>query len=188
MSNDSFQRNCWSKNPAIQFNKKLNWPHLTKSGSLRCCLPLMTNFLHKKLRYQLILSQDIDNQTIMQSDCMKGKPGNIRPNYYFFRCCLCLKNSSVINNQDINWWYWWLKILQSVWLKAFFPGMCFLEDHEEIFYGQFLGKKKKHEWINFLANVKNPVFGKILGIFPKTRIFEKTKINWLYQFLTLKIL
>ena len=30
ISNDSFQGNCWSKNSAIQFNKKLNWPHSTK--------------------------------------------------------------------------------------------------------------------------------------------------------------
>ena len=40
----------------------------------------MTNCMHKKLRYQLILSQDIDDQRIMQSDYMKGKPGNIQPN------------------------------------------------------------------------------------------------------------
>ena len=55
--NNSFQRNCWSKNPAIQFNKKFNWAHPTKNGSLRCYLPLMTNCMHKKLRYQLILSK-----------------------------------------------------------------------------------------------------------------------------------
>ena len=45
----------------------------------------MTNCMHKNLKYQLILSQDINNQRIMQSDCMKGKPGNIRPIYYFFQ-------------------------------------------------------------------------------------------------------
>ena len=47
-----------------------------KSGSLKCYLTLMTHCMHKKLRYNLILSQDIDNQIIIQSDCMKGKPGN----------------------------------------------------------------------------------------------------------------
>ena len=32
----------------------------------------MTHFMHKKLRYNLILSQDIDNQRIIQPDCMKA--------------------------------------------------------------------------------------------------------------------
>ena len=90
--NNSFQRNCWSKNPAIQFNKKFNWAHPTKNGSLRCYLPLMTNCMHK---ISIDSLQDIDNQRIKQSDCMKDKPGNIRSNYYFSRCCLCLKINSI---------------------------------------------------------------------------------------------
>ena len=49
-----------------------------KSGSLKCYLTLMTHCMHKKLKHKVILSQDIDNQRIIQSDCMKGKPGNIQ--------------------------------------------------------------------------------------------------------------
>ena len=86
---------------AIQFNKQLNWQDLTKSDSLRCYLLLMTNCMHKKLRYQFILSQDLDNQRIIQSEYMRGKPGNILPNYNFFRCCLCLKTNSMKSNYDI---------------------------------------------------------------------------------------
>ena len=37
--------------------------------------------------------------------------------------------------------------------------------------------KKKHEWINFWQKSKNPVLVKILGIFPKTRIFLSKNKN-----------
>ena len=42
LSFDSFLR-YWSKNPAIWFDKKHNWPHPMKSSSLRCYLHLRTN-------------------------------------------------------------------------------------------------------------------------------------------------
>ena len=44
---DSFQRYCWSKNPVIWLNKRYTWPHPTKSGSLRCYLPLTNTLIQK---------------------------------------------------------------------------------------------------------------------------------------------
>ena len=35
--------------------------------------------MHKKLRYQLTLFQDIDDKRTIQTDCMKGKHGYIQP-------------------------------------------------------------------------------------------------------------
>ena len=32
----------WLKNPTIWLDERQNWPHSTKSGSFRCCLPLIT--------------------------------------------------------------------------------------------------------------------------------------------------
>ena len=37
----------WFKNPAIWLDKRPNWPHPTKSSSLRCYLPLMVNSMQK---------------------------------------------------------------------------------------------------------------------------------------------
>ena len=37
----------------------------------------MINAMQKKLKYQLILSRDIDDQRILQSDWMKGTPSHI---------------------------------------------------------------------------------------------------------------
>ena len=38
---DSLQRYWWPKNPGIRLNKRHNWQHPTKTGSLRSFLPLM---------------------------------------------------------------------------------------------------------------------------------------------------
>ena len=42
ISLDSFQRHWWSKNQGIWLHERQNWPHPSKSGTLRCCFPLMT--------------------------------------------------------------------------------------------------------------------------------------------------
>ena len=47
----------------------------------------------------------------------------------------------------------------------FLQDMCFLENHKEHFRESFLSKKKKHEWINFLAKVKNSCRGGNLRLF-----------------------
>ena len=70
----------------------------------------------------------------------------------------------------------------------FFPDMCILENHKELFKEPFLEKKRNVDGLFFSAKVKKLVLGEILGIFPKTKIFQKPKTNWLCQFLTLKIL
>ena len=44
-----------------------NWPETTKSNSLRCYLPLMTNSI-KKLKNQMILFKEIVDQRILQSN------------------------------------------------------------------------------------------------------------------------
>ena len=65
---DSLQRYWWSRFSTIWLDKRNNWPHPTKSGSLKCYLSLMPNLMQKKLRYNLIPSRDIDHQTILQYD------------------------------------------------------------------------------------------------------------------------
>ena len=58
--------------------KKWSWP--TKSGSLRCCLPLMSNSMQKKkLRYHSFLSRDFDDQRILQSEWTRGITGHFQP-------------------------------------------------------------------------------------------------------------
>ena len=79
ISTDSFHRYCWSKNPAICLDKRHTWPNPTKTGSLRCYVPLMTNSMHERLSYQWILSRVIDNQRILQSDWTRGTPGHTQP-------------------------------------------------------------------------------------------------------------
>ena len=79
ISTDSFHRYCWSKNPGICLDKRHTWPNPTKTGSLRCYVPLMTNSMHKRLSYQWILSRVIDNQRILQSDWTRGTPGHTQP-------------------------------------------------------------------------------------------------------------
>ena len=44
---DSFQKYWWSKNPVIRLEKRYNWPPPTKSFSLKCDHPFMTNFMKK---------------------------------------------------------------------------------------------------------------------------------------------
>ena len=48
------------------------WSRQTKSGSLRCYLFLVTNSMQKLLRYGLIPSRDIHDQTILQSDWIRA--------------------------------------------------------------------------------------------------------------------
>ena len=48
-----------------------NWLETTKSDSLRCYLPLMTNSI-KKLRNQMILFKEIVDQRILQSNLTSG--------------------------------------------------------------------------------------------------------------------
>ena len=51
----------------------------TKSGNLTCCLLLIANSIHKKLRYQLILSGEIHDQKVLQSDWMGGTTDHTQP-------------------------------------------------------------------------------------------------------------
>ena len=76
ISTDSFQRYWWSKNPAIWLGKWHNWPHSTKSKSLRWYLHLMMNSMQKKLTHHMILSRDLGEQKILQSDWTKDKTGH----------------------------------------------------------------------------------------------------------------
>ena len=54
------------KGPATRLDEGHNWPHPTKSASPMCYFPLMTP--HRKIRYHLILSRDIVDQKVLQSD------------------------------------------------------------------------------------------------------------------------
>ena len=54
ISNDSFHRYWWTKNPPTQLDKRDAWPNPTKSKKF--CHSLMTNYIHKKLRHQLAFS------------------------------------------------------------------------------------------------------------------------------------
>ena len=53
--------------------------------------------------------------------------------------------------------------------------MCFSENHKELFYEPFLGKKSNMNGLIFWQKSENPVFWEVLGIFSKRRIFEKNK-------------
>ena len=44
----SFQWYYWSKSPKIWLDKKHNWQHPIKFGSLKCYIALMTNAVQKK--------------------------------------------------------------------------------------------------------------------------------------------
>ena len=73
------QRYWWSNNPAIWLDKRHNWPHLTKSGTLRWYLPLVSIFIQKN-KDHLILSTDTHaHQRILQSDYTKGTSGHPQP-------------------------------------------------------------------------------------------------------------
>ena len=64
-----------TKNSAIQFDERLNWPHPAKNRSSRL-LPYLDDYLNaKNLQYQLLPSKDIYDQKILQSDWMRSKPG-----------------------------------------------------------------------------------------------------------------
>ena len=47
----------------------------SKSGSLRCYLPLTTNSM-EKTKVQFILSREIDDHRILQSEWTRGMPGH----------------------------------------------------------------------------------------------------------------
>ena len=62
---------------------KESWTHPTKSGSLRYYLPLMIisddYFYPKNPRYQLVLSSDIADQRIVQSDWLRDTTDHNQP-------------------------------------------------------------------------------------------------------------
>ena len=123
--------------------------------------------MYKRQKYPLNLFQDIDDQIIKQSDCMKGKPSNNQPNYYFLRCCLCLETDSVKKKIKISldsFPRYLISKNTAIWVaERFFPDMCFLEKHK---YVSFLGKKET--WMD-----QNSMLEEILGFLPKTRVFLK---------------
>ena len=145
------QRYWWSNNPAIWLDKRHNWPHLTKSGTLRWYLPLVSIFIQKN-KDHLILSTDTHaHQRILQSDYTKGTSGHPQP-------------KQAVSHPALPWWsspykkckrwidsfqrYWWSKntairlaesILGHNWRTRFFSGMGFLQNHEGHCHTQFWG-------------------------------------------------
>ena len=91
------------KNPAIWLDKRHNWLHPIKNGSLKCHLALVRNFMHKKQRKLLIYSRDIIDQRILQSDWKRHtylhptKSGSLR---YYLTWWLII---SMQKFKDINW-------------------------------------------------------------------------------------
>ena len=88
---DFFQRYWWSKNLVICLAQRHNWPHPIDSGSLKFCLSFMIVSTQKNLRYWLIPPKYIDDQTILQSDWLRGTTGHTQPEV-------------VILNDTFLWW------------------------------------------------------------------------------------
>ena len=72
--------------------REAHQPHPNKSSSFRYYLPLMINSTHTK-KYQLVLSSDIVNQRILQSDWMRGTPHPTKKGSP--RCFLLLMTNSM---------------------------------------------------------------------------------------------
>ena len=140
-----------------------------------CCMigqEALDDLLHaKKLRYQLILSRDIDDQRALQS--RHNWPHLTRKGS--LRCYLSLMTNSKQKTKiliDSFLRYLWSKILQSCkscerskiligwecfshnWRTRFFTDMWLLQHYKEHCY-----QKKTHQWIKFLAKSRNLYFG-----------------------------
>ena len=51
--------------------------------------------------------------------------------------------------------------------------MWFSQNHKEHWYARFLGLKKTHQWINFLAKPRSPILEEFLDFLPQVIIFWK---------------
>ena len=100
---DVFQKYWWTENPAISLDEWpqshwMNWPHSTKSGSLRCDGPLMNSSLQKNLRYWLNLSRDIDNQVILQFDWLTAFWAITEEPDFSLICDLCRITKKIVTH------------------------------------------------------------------------------------------
>ena len=121
----------------------------------------MTNSMHRKLRYQLILSRNNDDQRGMQPDCARGN------------LPYPTKSSSLRSyNQNTTIWLFG-SILRYNWRNRFFSNMWFLQNHKEHWYVPFLGRKKTHQCIKFLAKTQKPCFWGIFGLFTQNENFSE---------------
>ena len=94
-------------------NHRHTWPHPVGGRSLRCCFPLMTNFMQKKLRDQLIFSREIDDRNILQYDWMRGITGHTQPKV-------------VVSDGTFPWSLTpWIKNLH---INYFFPKILFIKE------------------------------------------------------------
>ena len=79
-------------------------PGHTQPKTLVILLSHATTFKQKKIkRYGLVLSSDVVDQRILQSDGMRDRPGNIQPKVVVSDATLHWWLTPCIKNQDINW-------------------------------------------------------------------------------------
>ena len=101
------------------YNLSYNWPHRIKISSLRCYLPLMTNFMQKKITISVILSREIDNQRIMQSSWKRYLTRHIRPKVVVSDAIFPLWLTLCIEKKDINWFFPEILLIKNpvIWLE-----------------------------------------------------------------------
>ena len=86
-----------------------NWPETTKSNSLQCYLPLMTNSM-KKPRNQMIFFKEIADQRVLQSNLTRSLTDHTQHKSGSLKCYLTLMTHcmhkklrhKVILSQDID--------------------------------------------------------------------------------------
>ena len=169
-------------------------------------LPSLDDYLNTNItkhantrRYSLILSKDIDDRRILQSDWMWGTNGHTQPQLIIWDVTFpsWLTPCKKLRYYDSFQRYWWSKILESDWLRAFWatteePRLCQVYRFQRIiknivmyhFQGEndtsvdkFFGKSQKTLfWRNFWA------------FLPKWDFFLKNLASSVYEFITLKIL
>ena len=154
ISLNSFPRYWWLKNLAIWLDKRHNWPHPTRSTSLRCYLHLMSYHWSE-------ISFDS-----LQRYWWSKNPGiwlGERHIWSHPTKSSSLRSSSKISI-DYFQRYWpsnntiillFESILGHDWRADSFPDMLFLQNHKEHCYGPFLRvKKETHQWIKSSTKVK----------------------------------
>ena len=141
----------------------------------------------------MILSRDIDDQRILQSDWMRVTHGHIQQKgivmYSTFPWLQSPCKKSKISPDSfqgysrsiphmIRWEHFRLRLKNQIFLRQ----VVFAKPWSTLLFMIFK-ERKTHQWIKFLVNAKKPYFGGIFGpFFPKWEFFWKIR---LCQFFTL---